>query len=283
MSTELKYRHLLKRLCEADSIVVAFSGGVDSSLLLCAAHEALGDGCLGVTVRSPLHPAWETAQAEAIASLLGVHHRMVGMNELDDNEFRNNPPNRCYLCKRRRLEALIQFAKDNGFAAVAEGSNVDDSNDYRPGKQAVCELGVLSPLADVGLRKEEIRNLAKLKGLPNWDAPAMACLASRVPYHVTITPAILEQIDRSEQTLREMGFRTVRVRHHGAVGRIEIPMSDLNRAFDEGTREKIVSALRQYGYHYVVIDMEGYRTGALNQVLGSEETKTSDPSSGNSA
>jgi uncharacterized protein len=276
MDSESRYHKLIDRLRETGKLVVAFSGGVDSSLLLCAAQEALGDGCLAVTVRSPLHPAWETAQATAIADRLGAKHRIVEMNELDSEEFRSNPPNRCYLCKKRRLEALVQYAKENGFGAVAEGSNVDDSSDYRPGKQAVRELGVLSPLAEAGLTKSEIRELAKMKGLPNWDAPAMACLASRVPYNENITPMILQQIDGSEQALREMGFRNVRVRHHGVIGRVELPISDLNRALEEATREGIVSALKQHGYRYVVVDLEGYRTGALNEVLISKEKRGED-------
>jgi uncharacterized protein len=273
MEIEEKYRHLGDRLREEESLVVAFSGGVDSSLLLCAAHEALGDRCLGVTVRSPLHPSWETAQAVDIAGRLGAKHRIVEMNELENEEFRHNPPDRCYHCKRLRLKALVKYAKDNGYAAVAEGSNIDDSDDYRPGKRAVRELGVISPLANVGLKKAEIRELAKMKGLPNWNTPAMACLASRVPYHESITPDILGQIDESELMLREMGFRNVRVRHHGPIGRVEIPLPDLKRALKAGTREAIVSALKHCGFRYVVVDLEGYRTGALNEVLGINEKR----------
>jgi uncharacterized protein len=273
---ESKYQKLIERLRETHAVIVAFSGGVDSSLLLCAAHEALGDRCLAVTVRSPLHPEWEAAQASAVADHLGFRHHIVEMNELDREEFRRNPPNRCYLCKLRRLEALVRFAEDHGYAAVAEGSNADDAGDYRPGTRAVHELGVLSPLADAGLTKTEIRELARMKGLPNWDAPAMACLASRVPYHTPLSPRILEQVNNAEQGLREMGFRIVRVRHHGDVGRVELPVEELPRALGREKREKIVSAVKEAGYRYVSLDLEGYRTGAMNEVLDSKDTEGKD-------
>jgi uncharacterized protein len=271
-----KYHLVLGDLRSRERLLVAFSGGVDSSLLVCAASEALGDRCLAVTVRSPLHPEWEAAQASAVADHLGVRHHIVEMNELDREEFRRNPPNRCYLCKLRRLKALVRFAKDHGYAVVAEGSNADDSRDFRPGSRAVRELGVLSPLADAGLTKTEIRELARMKGLPNWDAPAMACLASRVPYRTALSPRILKQVNNAEQGLREMGFRIVRVRHHGDVGRVELPIDELHRALRREKREKIVSVLKEAGYRYVSLDLEGYRTGAMNEVLDSKETEGKD-------
>jgi uncharacterized protein len=252
------------------SVLVAFSGGVDSSLLLAAATEAC-DRVVAVTVRSPLHPAREGAAAEHIAQALGVDHLTVEVDLLSEPAFRRNGPQRCYVCKRRLLSRLSELAEQRGLARVVEGSNADDRGDYRPGSRAVEELGVCSPLLDADLSKAEIRSLARERGLPNWNAPALACLATRIPYGEEITGARLRRIDRAEGVLIELGLGQVRLRDHGAVARIEVLPADLSRFLDSDLRGAAVDGLKAAGYLYVALDLEGYRVGAMNEALPPDE------------
>ena len=262
-----KQAQLLELLRSLESVVVAFSGGVDSTYLLSVAGEALPSGVLAATVRSALHMKQEGADAAAIALRLNVPHRVIDADPLADPELRANSPERCYICKRAILGDLVALARAEGCAAVVEGSNVDDLGDYRPGMRAVRELGIRSPLLEVGLTKTEIRQLARDRALPNWEKPAMACLASRIPYGTPLTANRLSRIDRAEDTLHAMGFVQVRVRDHGAVARVEIPPADIGILADSGLREQAVKALKGIGYTFVTIDLEGYRTGSLNQEL----------------
>jgi uncharacterized protein len=255
----------------AGSALVAFSGGTDSSLLLALAKEAVGEKLLAVTARSALTPRRERAEATLLAGNLGVRHRYLDIDPLADAELRANTPERCYLCKRMLLMALQEMARAEGLAVVVDGSNVDDDGDYRPGRRAVAELGVCSPFVDAGLTKHEIRRLSREMGLPTWDKPAMACLASRVPYGDPLDAERLARIDEAEEFLRASGFRQVRVRDHGSVVRLEVPPDDLPALIEPAMRARVTGALRAMGFAYVALDLEGYRTGALNRTLGDQQ------------
>ncbi len=248
-----------------DSVAVAYSGGTDSAFLLAVARDVLGDRVLALTADSASVPRAEIADARAIAGQLGVRHIILASGELDDPAYRANTPDRCYFCKSHYLTTLLDYAHAHGFAALVDGSNVDDLGDYRPGQQAARERGVRSPLQEAGLTKAEIRALARERGLPNWDKPAAACLASRIPYGTPVTAETLAQIERGEAYLRGLGFRQVRVRHHGAVARLEVEAGDLARAVEH--REAIVAALREAGFTYVTLDLAGFRSGSMNLLL----------------
>ncbi len=268
MTAEDKYRRLLESLRALDGAVVAYSGGVDSTLLLFAAHEALGARALAVTARSPTYTPDEEDCARRIAEGLGVRHRVIDTAELDDPEFRSNPPSRCFACKRELFARLSAIAEEERPARVLDGANADDERDYRPGRRAALEAGVSSPLLEAGLTKAEIRELAHARGLPNWDQPAQACLASRLPYGEEITRERLARIAKAEAALRARGFSTLRVRDHGSVARIEIDASDVARLLEPGLRAVVVRDVKDAGFTYVALDLEGYRTGAMNETLG---------------
>jgi uncharacterized protein len=262
------YERLVELLRGLEGAVVAFSGGVDSSLLLAAAVDALGDAALAVTACSPSYPAREREQALEIARLLGARHRCVDSDEMDDPRYRANPKERCYHCKGRLFRRLRAIADEQGLPAVLDGSNRDDANDFRPGGRAAREAAVRSPLAELGLGKDDIRRLSRDRGLPNWDQPACACLASRIPYGGEITASRLARIGGAEAAILALGFRVVRVRDHGDVARVEVGTDELDRALRPETRSAIAAACRGHGFAYAALDLEGYRMGSLNETLG---------------
>ncbi len=247
------------------SVIVAFSGGVDSALVAVAATRRLGDRALCVTAESPSYPARHRGLALDVARQFGLRHEFISTAELERPEDRSNPVNRCYFCKTELYTTLAGMATARGIAVVADGSNADDRGDYRPGRQAARENGVRSPLDDVGLTKLEIRELARDLGMSTWDEPASACLSSRVPYHSEITRQALHMIERAEDGIRSLGFRVCRVRHYDDVARLELGADELTRAQEPEWREKIVGAVREAGYSHVTIDPKGYRMGSLNE------------------
>lgn len=258
---------LAERLRAAGRVLVAFSGGVDSSYLAFAAHAALGDGALAVTALSPSYPAAHRRVAEQVVRRFGLAHRFVETHELERAGYRANAPDRCYHCKSELFEVLGALRDRLGFDAVAYGVNTDDTGDFRPGHRAAGERGVLSPFLDAGLSKAEIRSLSRAAGLPTADLPASACLSSRLPYGTEVTPERLAQVEEGEERLRALGFRQVRLRHHGELARVEIDPAELAAALEPAMARAIVAAIKPLGFRYVSLDLEGYRTGALNEVL----------------
>jgi len=251
----------------AGRILIAFSGGVDSSYLAYAAHQMLGDDALAVTAVSPSYPASHRVMAERIVAEFDIPHRFISTQELSNPRYRANEPDRCYHCKTELFDALGELRDELGFSAVAYGVNVDDIGDFRPGHRAAEERGVLSPFLSANRAKHEIRELSRNAGLPTADLPASACLSSRLPYGTEVTPERLLQVERGEENLRALGFRQVRLRHHGHVARIEIAPAELSRALDPKMAAAIVSAIKPLGFRWVSLDLEGYRTGSLNEVL----------------
>ena len=256
-----------ERLRTTGRVLVAFSGGVDSSYLAWAAHRALGEGSLAVTAVSPSYPAHHREAAEEVVAQFQIAHRFVSTDEMASDDYRANRTDRCYHCKTELFAVLGELRGELGFDAVAYGVNVDDTGDFRPGHRAADEHGVLSPFLDVGLTKEEIRALSRAAGLPTADLPSSACLASRLPYGTEVTIERLSQVERGEDALRGLGFRQLRLRHHGDVARVEIDPSELPRALDPEMVRRIVAALKPLGFRYVALDLEGYRTGSLNEVV----------------
>ncbi|HUT76725.1 MAG TPA: ATP-dependent sacrificial sulfur transferase LarE, partial [Polyangia bacterium] len=238
-----------------------------SSLLLAAARDALGDRALAVTACSPSFPAREREQAVEIARVLGARHRLVDSDEIDDPGYRANPPERCYHCKGALFRCLRAIADEEGLPAVLDGANRDDAGDFRPGSRAAREAAVRSPLAELGLPKEEIRRLSRERGLPNWDHPACACLASRIPYGEEITVERLARIGGAEAAILALGFRVVRLRDHGGVARVELGADEIDRGLRPEIRSAIAAACRAHGFAYAALDLEGYRTGSLNETL----------------
>lgn len=264
---DAKARRLAATLRALDSVVVAFSGGVDSAFLAYEATRLLGDRALCVTADSPSYPERHRAMARRLAAEFQLAHEVIVTDEVAQPEYRANPENRCYYCKRTLFARLTEIARARGFRAVVDGSNADDRGDYRPGRQAAREFGVRSPLDEAGLTKADIRELSRRAGLPTWDEPASACLASRIPYHREVTPEKLRAIEAAETALHRLGFRVCRVRHHDELARVEVGRDELARALEPGVREAIVDAVRGAGFRHVTLDLEGYRTGSLNEGL----------------
>jgi len=248
------------------SVVVAYSGGVDSAYLALVAARTLGDRAVAVTADSASYPERHRQLAIRIARDFDLHHEIIHTHELDRPEYRANPSNRCYYCKHELYTHLSRIAADRD-AVVVDGNNADDRGDYRPGRQAAREFGVRSPLDEVDLTKQEIRELSRRAGLPVWDEPASACLSSRIPYHSEVTEEKLRMIERAEVAIRGLGFRLYRVRHHDQVARVEIACDEMPRALDPAVAAAIVRELKAIGYRYITLDLQGYRTGSLNEGL----------------
>ena len=254
-------------LSDMGSVVVAFSGGVDSAYVAWAATEVLGPGALSITAESASYPARHRELAITTARGFGFNHEIIFTDEVERADYRANPENRCYFCKHELYTRLTRIARDRGYACVADGTNADDRGDYRPGRRAAREFGVRSPLDEAGLTKADIRELARAAGLPVWNEPASACLSSRIPYFNEVTPAKLRQIERGEEALHLLGFRVCRVRHYDTRASVEVASEDVARALEPEMQDAIVRELRAAGYESVTIDPKGYRTGSLNEGL----------------
>ena len=266
MSAGAKEVALSRTLTSLGAVVVAYSGGVDSAYLALVANRILGARALAVTADSPSYPERHRRLALEIARHFGLHHAIIHTGELEREEYRSNPSNRCYYCKHELYTHLVRIARDRN-AVVVDGNNADDRGDYRPGRQAAREFGVRSPLDEAGLTKDEIRQLSRSMGLPTWDEPASACLSSRIPYHSEVTGEKLRMIERAEQALARLGFRVCRVRHHGDAASVEIGRDELPRALHIDMSASITRELNAVGYHTVTIDPRGYRMGSLNEGL----------------
>jgi uncharacterized protein len=249
------------------SVIVAFSGGVDSAYLAYVANGELGERALAVTGDSASYPTFQRELADEITRGFGIRHLVVPTEEFEDANYTSNPANRCYYCKSELYTKLNRLARERGFEVICDGTNADDVGDYRPGRQAAREMGVRSPLLDCGMTKADIRELSRRAGLPTWNEPASACLSSRIPYGQVVTIEKLSMVDRAEMALKNIGFRQVRVRHHGEVARIEVAEEELPFALNLEMAGRVVGALKGLGFRYVTLDLEGYRTGSLNEVL----------------
>ena len=264
---EAKLRALEARLGELKNVLVAYSGGVDSAFLAGTAHRVLDASMLAVLADSPSLARRDMEQARAFAHLIGMPLEIVATEELDRPEYARNDANRCFHCKDELFLVMEKLGASRGFAYIAYGMNADDTRDYRPGQRAAEQHAVLAPLADVGLTKLEVRALAKAAGYPVWDRPAAPCLSSRVEYGRTVTREVLEQVERGEESLRQLGFRELRVRHHGELARVEIARAELPRALTMEMMDAIATALQQAGFKYVTVDCKGFRSGSMNAVL----------------
>jgi len=276
MNKELldKYEELKKYIASFESVAIAFSSGVDSTFLLYAAKESLGDNVIAITATSCSFPKRELNEAKEYCDKLGIRHFIIESEELKIEGFSNNPKNRCYLCKRELFEKIGKVAKENGIKEIAEGSNIDDNGDYRPGLQAVAELGVKSPLRHVGFVKQDIRDLSEYLGIPTWNKQSFACLSSRFPYGELISEKKLKMVDNAEQLLLDMGFHQLRVRIHGDVARIELMPDEFPKFMEETIRTTVYKKFKEYGFSYVALDVLGYRTGSMNETLDQTSIQT---------
>jgi uncharacterized protein len=265
MCLDKKYEKLKNNLKEMERVVVAFSGGVDSSFLLKVAHEVLGNNVLAITAKSSTYPEREFNEAMQFVAEYSIPHKVIVSEELEVEGFSENPLNRCYLCKKELFDKIKQIAMEEGYKFVAEGSNKDDLGDYRPGLQAISELGIVSPLKEAELTKNDIRILSKELGIKTWDKPSFACLSSRFPYGEKITAEKLQRVDKAEQFLIDLGFRQTRVRNHGDVARIEVEEENIEKFLDKKIREAVYTKFRELGYVHVALDLKGYRTGSMNE------------------
>ncbi|GFZ29771.1 adenine nucleotide alpha hydrolase [Clostridium zeae] len=271
MELKEKFQLLKDIIKEKGSAAVAFSGGVDSTFLVKVAYEVLGERLIAVTATSSTYPERELKEAIKYAKDMGAKHIIISSEELDIEGFASNPKNRCYYCKKELFTKIKDVALENGVKYVFDGSNLDDNGDYRPGMQAARELEVISPLKQAGLTKNDIRELSKELGLPTWDKPSFACLSSRFPYGHKITLPKLKMVDQAEQFLLDMGIKQVRVRHHGEIARIEVAPEEREQFFNIELMDKIGNKFKEIGFTYVTLDMLGYRTGSMNEVLNKEE------------
>ena len=262
-----KYQALKNYIISLKSVAVAFSGGVDSTLLLYTAHEVLSDKAVAVTIQSRLMPGRELDESKNFCEAHNIRQIIISVDELAIKNFSRNPPNRCYLCKKDLFTRIKSIASENNLSHVIEGSNLDDLGDYRPGLKAIDELGIKSPLREAAFTKSDVRELSRALNLPTWDKPSFACLASRFVYGETITPEKLIMVANAENLLQDLGFRQERVRIHGNIARIEITPENFSRIIDNSIRTKIYNELKNLGFSYVTLDLQGYRTGSMNEII----------------
>ena len=275
MEVEDKLSKLKKIVSKLGSVVVAFSGGVDSTLVAKVCYDTLKDNSMAVTARSETYPDFEFKESQKLAREIGIKHMVVDTSELAIEGFANNPPERCYFCKTELFGKLKEIAKEHGFLNVADGANLDDTQEFRPGLKASKELNVRSPLKEAGLKKEDIRKVSKLLNLPNWNKPAYACLSSRFPYGQSITEEKISMVSEAEKYLRDLGLIQFRVRHHETIARIEILPKDIHILTNSPAREELTAKFKKIGFTYITLDLEGYRSGSMNETLSETELKVS--------